>query len=444
MITALALIAVAVGIISYKQPWWGLSTIFISLPFEQIGSFNLGPGQTIKLVQLAAAGFILGMIVRILLKKHKLRYIGISKWLFGLGIWAAVPVAIINYLPLWQDYLFVVFVLVLCWCVAEAVDTVVMSKLAPVILVSASAVGVFGIYQLVGDALELPNKFTGLREAYTSLQFGFPRIHGPASEPLFYASYLLFPLTLSVGMLLAGAKKYYWLALISFALVSTNLVLTTSKGGILSALVGAALLTGLLLKQDLVKTRRLKQFLLLCLVICLVALSGLSFASWKTHNSFTKAGEIYLKSSLEFTSSPTYQERRASFISGLNLFKEKPLHGIGIGGIGYRLQAYSNDSGPRIALNNYYLEVLVEIGIVGFALFIGLLVSVFSSAKQALMKKGQTEKVYLLVLLAALIAMLLQFFSFSGFFIQNLWLIIGLLAGLSSYARVGHLQPHKR
>jgi O-Antigen ligase len=50
---------------------------------------------------------------------------------------------------------------------------------------------IFGLYQFVGDLIGVPPMFTLLREHYTKVVFGVPRVHGTAVEPLYFAGMLL-------------------------------------------------------------------------------------------------------------------------------------------------------------------------------------------------------------------------------------------------------------
>jgi O-Antigen ligase len=50
---------------------------------------------------------------------------------------------------------------------------------------------IFGLYQFFGDLVGIPTAFTLLREHYTKIVFGVPRVQGTAVEPLYFAGMLL-------------------------------------------------------------------------------------------------------------------------------------------------------------------------------------------------------------------------------------------------------------
>jgi O-Antigen ligase len=50
---------------------------------------------------------------------------------------------------------------------------------------------IFGLFQFVGDLVGIPPMFTLLREHYTKIVFGVPRVQGTAVEPLYFAGMLL-------------------------------------------------------------------------------------------------------------------------------------------------------------------------------------------------------------------------------------------------------------
>jgi hypothetical protein len=65
-----------------------------------------------------------------------------------------------------------------------------MKELSIVMFLTA----IFGLYQYVGDLAGIPSTLTGLREHYTRIVFGVPRVQGTAIEPLYYAGMLCIPI----------------------------------------------------------------------------------------------------------------------------------------------------------------------------------------------------------------------------------------------------------
>jgi O-antigen ligase len=89
--------------------------------------------------------------------------------------------------------------------------------------------------------------------------------------------------------------------------------------------------------------------------------------------------------------------------------------------------------------HNVYLEVLAELGIVGFALF-GVIVAIgvraAHQAMEAAGRRGDRETELLSRgLLLALIAMLLSAFFSSELFNKPLWILLGLAVAVRSFAR---------
>lgn len=84
-------------------------------------------------------------------------------------------------------------------------------------------VAIFGLYQYIGDILGIPNSLTGLREHYTKIVFGVPRIQGLAIEPLYFAGMLCIPIIFWL------TKVFFELFESSKSLSSSNLLLNPKK-----------------------------------------------------------------------------------------------------------------------------------------------------------------------------------------------------------------------
>ena len=95
---------------------------------------------------------------------------------------------------------------------------------------------------------------------------------------------------------------------------------------------------------------------------------------------------------------------------------------------------------PKVA-HNTYLEVLAEIGVVGLALFLTLLLFCMGCAAKAVRNFHDKHDVYLEVLaralLIALIGLLAADFFDSEQFQKALWLLLGLCPAMLAISRTG-------
>jgi O-antigen ligase len=126
-------------------------------------------------------------------------------------------------------------------------------------------------------------------------------------------------------------------------------------------------------------------------------------------------------------------ERLAFALSGLRMFADHPVTGVGISQYGYYYNTYeyldlgtlSNFFGLKRIANNVYVELLAEVGIVGFLLFGAFLVRVYRHLRAQEM----------LPLRLGFWAVLLAWNAFPSYSIMFLWAFWGVILGVS--ARLG-------
>jgi O-antigen ligase len=121
-------------------------------------------------------------------------------------------------------------------------------------------------------------------------------------------------------------------------------------------------------------------------------------------------------------------KRVASWRDALELFFMSPVIGMGFGEYSRIIEAAS----PELFLlkvHNVYLAVLSELGMVGFLIFMGMLVSIFAFAKQTLRLVKENDRCYQLCLAASggLITYLVCTLS-QAIYVQErgMWSFIGL------------------
>lgn len=440
MVTALVILAIILlSVVFFFRINWGLVAVIVLLPFERIGSFALNASTgypVIRLVQVAGAALLVAYFVRVMLKKEYLRYLPSNKWLLALSIWAIVPVAVINYGPLWRDYVLGLFVLSLAFVFAQLANPARRVIIVKALFATTIIVGLYGLYQFIGNSSGLSEQLTGLRHTYSKVVFGFPRIHSTESEPLFYANYLLLPCLVATSLLLSGVKRYRKVTLGVLILSLTSLVLTTSRGGILAFSVGGIVLIALAAKLKVLDQKQLKGLTMAGLVAVIIAASGIAIASYRTYkNPWTGPKLIWTQSTTQISQTGSYTERRAALSLAFNKIKHEPLIGYGIGGYTYVLRDYPlvRSANDRIAINNEWVELTIELGLIGLFLFVGLLGSSLKGAYRQLNVRSlkRCEQAIISGLIATTVAISVQFMFFSSFFITYIWVIIGLLAGVA-------------
>jgi hypothetical protein len=172
--------------------------------------------------------------------------------------------------------------------------------------------------------------------------------------------------------------------------------------------------------------------------LVILSLVGLFAVTWFTNmlpSSFTSAVERRI----EFTNAelrgitPVEQARRTIWIANLEYAAESPVFGSGIGCSGrifhfidpFYSSIFLLSSDLGYGPHNSYLQILVETGIVGFALFIVILIRTAASIKrwEALI---QTRDAVLLVLSAIMVNSFFESYAFlpGGLFFWPFWTLL--------------------
>jgi O-antigen ligase len=83
-------------------------------------------------------------------------------------------------------------------------------------------------------------------------------------------------------------------------------------------------------------------------------------------------------------------------------------------------------------VNNEYMEILAENGIVGLLVFLIILLTVFVRAIKAISKeRDEFIKSVLIGLSLALFGILVQYLTFSTLYIFHIWFLIGFLSAVT-------------
>jgi len=309
-------------------------------------------------------------------------------------------------------------------------DQTALRKVVIALFISAVFVGLFGLFQFGGDVIGLPATITQLKVGYGSKVFGFPRIQAFSMEPLYFANYLLIPLSLAIAYFFSHANfiKRRWLVGLMILLL-INFVLTVSRGGYLGLAATLFLLLVFYFRQ--VFTRKT----VIVLLILLVVTAGVIFALSRGENRATQAfiNQATLQDAKK--GSESVQGRLTTFDFAYAAFKKHPILGIGIGNYGPYFKNYPVDV-PRTGwdiVNNQFIELLAETGLVGTVGY-GLILLVIIWRSLTAIKKAKEPflRASLIGLLAAFVGVMVQYNFFSTLYIIHIWVLIGLLVAVQN------------
>lgn len=415
----------------FKRPFLGILLIILFLPFERIGAYEFGT-TTIRLSQIFLVVTALAWFFSLVIKR---KYSLVKNPLFiPLGIFLVINLfSLSNSLNLERSliiFLFIIFTTFLAFLVPNLVKSKdQIKKVILVLLVGFVLVSIFGLWQFLGDMAGLPTEVTGLRELYTKDILGFTRVQSTAYEPLYYANYLLIPIAIIFALFLSGQNifKSGWLIAL-FGLGVVNLILTVARGGYL-AIVFTLLAVGIFYFRKL--------FTPYNIIIFIVALV---LVGWVVTEALSVGGEFFtIEKFQEHVSGvfygASYEERIETFDNAITAWREYPLVGIGVGGFGPYMAPhpyYMPKDGWKI-VNNEFIEVLAESGILGLLFFcLFILFLVVRSIKAIIAAQDKYLKAILVGLLGAFIGVIVQYQTFSTLYIMHIWFLIGLMIAVQN------------
>ena len=300
-----------------------------------------------------------------------------------------------------------------------------LKSVVRVLLFVSGLIGLFGLFQFLGDLAGLPTGLTGLRDLYTSEVFGFPRVQSTFLEPLYYANFLLIPISLGTAFLLSGVrlvKPFILGGLILLMLL--NLGLTLSRGGYI-ALAATLLVLGIAYLPKILTPHRL---ILLIVAAGLVVWGVTQFLALTGDKQETV--ETFTKQATGIFTGASYYDRAETFSQAWDLYRFHPWLGVGIGNFGPNVALYpltQPDSGWLI-VNNEFLELMAETGALGFLSFIVLLVVLFfRTIRASLQSADPFIRSVNIALLAAFVGVIVQYQTFSILYIMHVWFLFGLM-----------------
>lgn len=412
------------------------SLLLFLLPFERIPSWSIG-GLTVRLSTLVVLAFILGSYFLIKSKRRFLRLSSLDKAALFYYATVILSVAVAtNKKRALLIALLIGFMICAYLLISRAFRQQWDSeKVTTVILWSAFFTALFGIFQFIGDASGLSPHVTGLLPRYTSAVFGFPRIQSVALEPLYYADYLLLPISILAYRIVAIRDKHQLRDLSFFVVIMSVFILTVSRGAYLAVIAIFVLFLAYFIfifgrTRDVAKgALRVGIGVLLSLII---AYSGVKFFSNNGSAGTTNFGQLATAS--EDTRGASVNPRLASYKEAWQFFTQHPILGIGVGNYGVLTKMPPcTGCGEYAIVNNQYLETLAETGILGFIGLVAIgLAALFKLAKAVLVER---QKGLAVVLLVTLIGVIIQYNFFSTIYFLFLWVLLGLIEALPTKAR---------
>jgi len=319
------------------------------------------------------------------------------------------------------------------WLAGEViVSTKIMERSIEIIVLASVLASFWGVIMVLGH-------MTGwLKEIILPVNL-FPRLTGTATEPQVFGNFLLLGWPLSLALLI---KRSNWLNILSVFILSLSLIMTFSMGAWLGALGGLLVIGILNYKYLSVKLGLILIAVLVLVIGCLAVLSLIYPPYLANFDKYTsklmvwnvkKEATIY-KESIKGRDPEEYRgdlvnrfddklQRIWMGQTAINMFRTKPLFGVGPGNYGFLYNEYKPSGTPQKPFqektHNAYLEILAETGILGSITFLAaMLILLVKSWPRTLLGAG---------CYASVIALLIHGLSFGILAHNYTWLAMGLL-----------------
>jgi hypothetical protein len=292
------------------------------------------------------------------------------------------------------------------------------------------------------------------------------RISGFAYEPAWLADQLvIFFLPWLFAALLTGRRltKRKWLEPAFFVLSLAVLVFTYSRSGLLTGLICIVLVTLLAGRSTLQaawswfvlpfrRSRQKNQSSRLIRVVLVIGVVVIGFASVNFLSDYEYFANIWqiaeADDPLDYLVDISAGPRLAYAVAGYRVYEGAPLTGVGMGASGLTLlqnfpewsfnlpeiaRQLSPDSDLIPNTKSLYVRLLAETGLPGFWLFVAFLLSFLAIIRHMFISDDRTLRFVAVAGLFAWLALVLRNLTQDSFTFPIMWVILGIIAGLSPY-----------
>ncbi len=439
-----------------QNPNLGILMAFALMPFERIGGFYYHSIH-IRFDQLiiGIAVFVF-LISALILKQFRIKKDPV--FMVILILLAVNILSLVNAVNISREIeilLFTFITYIVYFLVPFNFFNIKYVKYIPyIVFLVTILLSIFGLFQYFGNLVfNLPGSVVGLSAPYVKDVLGYPRIQATEVEPLYYGTYLIFSITLALGYIITHIKEYslkdkniknlkdkiiskhlFILSILAFLLGGINLILTYARGAWIGEILAIVILLGFL-----AYIYNINKKIILTIIVIFVIFVSTFFLLQSVHKLPHFAAKLAQRA--ENLSSP---DRVFLDNNATQAFLTHPILGIGVGGFGPYMSINPYVTPPPLykqfegygwaIVNNEYLEILTETGILGFIAFISLIGLVLYKGTKASIMKNRNEstdskflRITLISSIAAFVGILLQYMTFSTLYILQIWLVVMLI-----------------
>lgn len=345
-------------------------------------------------------------------------------------IWSNNPFVSLKELPLFLAGPLLYFVIV-----NNIYNEQQINRIIGAVIITGTLFGIYGILQ-----------YNGIDFSFWIGNYGRGKVFGLFGNAGYFAEYLILPLPITISLFLVSKNKMIkGLLLVGILTMATTIALTFTRTPYLSLVISFIfmLLLFVISQGERLFKENKKLFIIISLAIIII------IALIVVPNPLNKPGTIISKikertSVTQLTQSYSIKRRIATWKFTVLMIKDRPLLGSGIGSFKYnslRYQAKFFDQGDNRALypygiadktHNEYLQLWVELGIIGLIIFIWLIFAYFNYGLKILKREKDRYKQGVIIgLMGSVMAFLIDSIfwfplhhSFTSFLF---WLCLGLL-----------------
>ena len=314
-------------------------------------------------------------------------------------------------------------------CILFAISSIEQWKrLIWVVIASAAIPASLAVYQVMtGDYTQTFGGFMKSSVDFIVTSLDAVRIGGPVGEPNYYSMILcaIFPL---VFYRLIGSRSLLtrFVALLATIAIGFAIITTYSRGGFITFCV---------MLLAIVLERRVRVSILVIVILLTTATVPFLPKGYLDRLS-TLTNLAPSQSLVALYRDDSFRGRFSEMLSGVYMFVEHPILGVGAGNFPGNYQAYARRLGLEQRTeerdpHSLYTEVLAETGTLGVISFAGIFLALFGGLRQAQKRMAslaehQDLKLWLLSLQIGLAAYLFNSIILHGNFIRYLWMLVSI------------------
>ena len=345
-------------------------------------------------------------------------------------IWSNNPFVSLKELPLFLAGPLLYFVIV-----NNIYNEQQINRIIGAVIITGTLFGIYGILQ-----------YNGIDFSFWIGNYGRGKVFGLFGNAGYFAEYLILPLPITISLFLVSKNKMIkGLLLVGILTMATTIALTFTRTPYLSLVISFIfmLLLFVISQGERLFKENKKIFIVILTTIALIV--SLFVIPTSLNEKGTILSKIKERISISQLGSEFFTGRRAAIWKyTIPMIKDYPLLGSGIGSFKYnslRYQAKFFDQGDNRALypygvadktHNEYLQLWVELGIIGLIIFIWLIFAYFNYGLKILKREKDRYKQGVIIgLMGSVMAFLIDSIfwfplhhSFTSFLF---WLCLGLL-----------------